>query len=45
MIRLPHGLNGIVSRIVVPSEARELRAFNPVNDKRGIPRFLEDSTS
>ncbi|MEM2093616.1 MAG: DNA primase [Candidatus Bathyarchaeia archaeon] len=45
LIRLPHSLNGLVSRIVLPLEIMELRTFNPVNDKRCIPRFLEESTS
>lgn len=45
LIRLPYSLNGLVSRMVLPLENRELHAFNPVEDKRCIPRFLEESTS
>ncbi|MCX8177849.1 MAG: DNA primase [Candidatus Bathyarchaeota archaeon] len=45
LIRLPYSLNGLVSRVVLPLEIRELHAFNPVNDERCIPNFLEESTS
>jgi len=40
LIRLPYSLHGMVSRIVIPLEAKELEAFNPVSDKRCIPEFL-----
>ena len=40
LIRLPYSLHGMVSRIVIPLEAKELESFNPVSDKRCIPRFL-----
>jgi len=40
LIRLPYSLHGMVSRVVIPLEAKELDAFNPVSDKRCIPEFL-----
>jgi len=40
LIRLPYSLHGLVSRIVVPVEKRELERFNPVHDERCIPKFL-----
>jgi len=40
LIRLPYSLHGMVSRIVIPLEAKELESFNPVSDKRCIPKFL-----
>jgi DNA primase catalytic subunit len=40
LIRLPHSLNGLVSRIVLPLEKGELEKFNPFQDKRCIPNFL-----
>jgi len=40
LIRLPYSLHGMVSRIVVPLEVKELDAFNPVLDERCIPEFL-----
>jgi DNA primase catalytic subunit len=41
LIRLPHSLHGLVSRIVIPLNFSELRRFNPLNDERCIPRFLK----
>jgi DNA primase catalytic subunit len=43
LIRLPYSLHGMVSRIVVPLEVKELEAFNPVLDKQCIPEFLHVS--
>jgi DNA primase small subunit len=43
LIRLPHSLHGLVSRVVVPVEKGELESFDPIHDKRGIPRFLGKS--
>jgi len=43
LIRLPHSLHGLVSRVVVPVEKSELERFDPIHDKRCIPRFLGDS--
>jgi DNA primase catalytic subunit len=40
LIRLPYSLHGLVSRVVVPVEKGELARFDPVHDKRCIPRFL-----
>jgi len=40
LIRLPFSLHGLVSRIVLPLEKSELERFDPVNDERGIPKFL-----
>jgi len=40
LIRLPYSLHGMVSRIVIPLEMKELDVFNPVLDKQCIPRFL-----
>lgn len=40
LIRLPYSLHGMVSRIVLPLNAGELPSFNPVTDKRCMPKFL-----
>jgi DNA primase catalytic subunit len=40
LIRLPHSLNGLVSRIVLPIEKSELETFNPITDKRCLPKFF-----
>lgn len=45
LIRLPYSLHGMVSRIVLPVEARELHTFDPVTDPRCMPKFLAKSTS
>lgn len=41
LIRLPYSLNGLVSRIVIPIEKREMESFNPIEDQRCIPGFLK----
>jgi DNA primase catalytic subunit len=41
LIRLPYSLHGMVSRIVLPLEVNELPSFNPITDKRCIPKFLQ----
>lgn len=41
LIRLPYSLHGMVSRIVVPVETKELETFNPIKDLRCIPWFLQ----
>lgn len=41
LIRLPYSLHGMVSRVVLPLGINELASFNPVTDKRCIPRFLQ----
>jgi DNA primase catalytic subunit len=40
LIRLPYSLNGLVSRIAIPLAYSELGAFDPIADKRTIPKFL-----
>ncbi len=40
LIRLPYSLHGMVSRLVLPLEKRELERFDPVTDPRCIPQFL-----
>jgi DNA primase catalytic subunit len=42
LIRLPYSLHGMVSRVVLPLEKTELERFDPVRDKRCIPRFLRE---
>jgi DNA primase catalytic subunit len=44
LIRLPYSLHGIVSRIVIPVEKSELDIFDPINDKRCLPRILGSNT-
>jgi DNA primase catalytic subunit len=41
LIRLPFSLNGLVSRIVQPLEKKELDQFDPVMDKRCVPKFIK----
>jgi DNA primase catalytic subunit len=45
MIRLPFSLHGMVSRIVIPLKPQELKAFDPIRDKRCIPRFARTTSS
>jgi len=45
LIRLPYSLHGMVSRIAIPLDIRELEAFNPIEDERCIPRFLRREES
>ncbi len=40
LIRLPYSLHGMVSRVVLPLEKKEVEKFNPVTDVRCIPAFL-----
>jgi len=40
LIRLPYSLHGMVSRVVLPIQAKELANFDPVTDQRCIPRFF-----
>jgi DNA primase small subunit len=44
LIRLPYSLNGLVSRIVLPLKKSEIERFDPVHDKRCLPRFLGVAT-
>jgi DNA primase catalytic subunit len=41
LIRLPYSLHGMVSRIVLPISIDELLEFNPVTDKKCLPKFLQ----
>jgi len=45
LIRLPYSLHGMVSRIVVPVDVKELESFDPVKDLRCVPRFLQPTSS
>jgi DNA primase catalytic subunit len=45
LIRLPYSLHGLVSRIVIPLEKKELARFDPVDDKRCLPKFLGPSAT
>ncbi len=45
LIRLPYSLHGMVSRLVLPVNEKELAKFNPVTDQRCIPGFLAPFTS
>jgi DNA primase catalytic subunit len=40
LIRLPYSLNGLVSRIAIPLTQNELGVFDPIADKRTIPKFF-----
>jgi DNA primase catalytic subunit len=40
LIRLPHSLNGLVSRIAIPLSRNELGVFDPTTDEPTLPRFL-----
>ena len=41
LIRLPYSLHGMVSRIVLPLEKKEIAKFDPVSDARCVPAFLK----
>jgi DNA primase catalytic subunit len=45
LIRLPYSLHGLVSRVVIPVEKGELEGFDPVHDKRCLPKFLGSSVT
>ncbi len=40
LIRLPYSLHGMVSRIATPLKIQELDRFNPLSDRRCLPKFL-----
>ncbi len=42
LIRLPFSLHGMVSRVVIPLEKRELATFDPVTNEKCKPDFLKD---
>jgi DNA primase catalytic subunit len=39
LIRLPHSLNGLVSRLAIPLDKIGARSFDPVTDPRCLPSF------
>lgn len=39
LIRLPYSLNGLVGRIALPLEVKQVEHFDPIDDARCIPRF------
>jgi len=39
LIRLPHSLNGLVSRVATPLDRIEARSFDPVTDPHCLPSF------
>jgi DNA primase small subunit len=41
LIRLPHSLNGLVSRITLPLTKGEIENFDPIHDGRCRPQFLD----
>ena len=41
LIRLPHSLHGMVSRIVIPIDVEQLEKFDPLSDQRCTPNFLK----
>jgi DNA primase catalytic subunit len=45
MIRLPYSLHGLVSRVVISVEKSELDRFDPVHDKRCLPKFLDGNAT
>jgi DNA primase catalytic subunit len=45
LIRLPYSLHGMVSRIALPLEKKEVEKFSPVSDARCIPTFLREKTT
>jgi DNA primase small subunit len=40
LIRLPYSLHGMVSRIAIPLDKKEIERFNPILDEKCIPKFL-----
>lgn len=42
LIRLPYSLNGLVSRIVIPLDKKEMERFDPSSDRRCLPNFLRN---
>jgi DNA primase catalytic subunit len=45
LIRLPYSLHGMVSRVAVPLEKKEIEKFNPILDEKCIPKFLKKGTA
>ncbi len=44
LIRLPHSLNGLVSRLAIPLDRIESRSLDLVSDPRCIPGFVRTQT-
>jgi DNA primase catalytic subunit len=42
LIRLPHSLHGMVSRICLPLKIEEIEGFDPRKDRRCIPMFMKN---
>jgi DNA primase catalytic subunit len=40
LMRLPYSLNGLVSRIVTPLSFKNIENFNPIKNKKILPKFL-----
>jgi DNA primase catalytic subunit len=40
LIRLPYSLHGMVSRVCMPLSLRDMGSFDPIRDKKALPRFL-----
>lgn len=40
LIRLPHSLNGLVSRVAIPLPKNGFWVFDPIEDERAMPKFL-----
>ena len=45
LIRLPYSLHGMVSRICTPLNPAELERFDPLKDRRCLPKYLTTSFS
>ena len=43
LIRLPYSLHGMVSRICLPLKPKEAENFDPVKNKKAIPKFFISS--
>ena len=41
LIRLPYSLHGMVSRIAIPIEKKEIEKFNPIQNEKCIPKYLQ----
>jgi len=40
LIRLPYSLHGLVSRVAIPLKKKEIGKFNPIKNKKCIPKYL-----
>lgn len=41
LIRLPYSLHGMVSRIAVPLKKKEIEKFNPIQNEKCIPKYMQ----